>query len=151
MSSLMLQGNFAYQDQYSRALSAAYKWHYRITDPDWALEQDVDTWRKIWRDPQLAQAMQIRLHMVAGREWQVVPGNKNPTEQDKFAAEIVADALGHLKKFGEARALLASPNFLRWPRLYSTVRRGRSWRASGLPRCSTARRATGGCHRSFVI
>jgi len=111
MSGLMLQGNFAYQDQYSRALSAAYLWHHRITDPDWALEQDVDTWRKIWRDPQLAQAMQIRLHMVAGREWQVIPGNKNPTEQDKFAAEIVADALGHLKKFGEARALLAQAVF----------------------------------------
>lgn len=111
MSSLMLQGNFAYQDQYSRALSAAYRWYYRITDPDWALEQDVDTWRKIWRDPQLAQAMQIRLHMVAGREWQVVPGNKNPTEEDKFAAELVADAMGHLKKFGEARSLLAQAVF----------------------------------------
>lgn len=109
--SILLQGTFPYPDLYSRALSAAYRWFYRIIDPDWALEQDADTWRKIWRDPQLAQAMQIRLHMVAGREWQVLPGKKNPGEEDKFAAELVADALSHIKKFGEARALMAQAVF----------------------------------------
>ena len=106
---IMLTGTSPNAELYSRALSNAYRWYYRLIDPDWSIEQDPEIWiKKAWRDPVLAQAMQTRMHMVAGREWQIHPGRKNPSPDDTRAADVVADALARIAKFSEARALLAT-------------------------------------------
>lgn len=106
---IMLTGTSPNAELYSRALSNAYRWYYRLIDPDWSIEQDPEIWiKKAWRDPVLAQAMQTRMHMVAGREWQIQPGRKNPSPDDTRAADVVADAFARIAKFSEARALLAT-------------------------------------------
>ena len=106
---VMLTGTSPNAELYSRALSNAYRWYYRLIDPDWSIEQDPEIWiKKAWRDPVLAQAMQTRMHMVAGREWQIQPGRKNPSPDDTRAADVVADAFARIAKFSEARALLAT-------------------------------------------
>ena len=106
---VMLTGTSPNAELYSRALSNAYRWYYRLIDPDWSIEQDPEIWiKKAWRDPVLAQAMQTRMHMVAGREWQIQPGRKNPSPEDTRAADVVADAFARIAKFSEARALLAT-------------------------------------------
>jgi len=106
---VMLTGTSPNAELYSRALSNAYRWYYRLIDPDWSLEQDPEIWiKKAWRDPVVAQAMQTRMHMVAGREWQIQPGRRNPSPDDTRAADVVADAFARIAKFSEARALLAT-------------------------------------------
>ena len=106
---VMLTGTSPNAELYSRALSNAYRWYYRLIDPDWSIEQAPEIWiKKAWRDPVLAQAMQTRMHMVAGREWQIQPGRKNPSPDDTRAADVVADAFARIAKFSEARALLAT-------------------------------------------
>ena len=102
-----LQGRTLNQELYAGALSNAYSWFQRIYDPDFALEQDPETWRKIWRDAKIAQAMQTRMHWVAGLDWSVVPTARLPEESDRQAADLVGEALSQIRNFSDARGLLS--------------------------------------------
>ena len=66
MSVPILRGIAPHGDLYNRALSAIYKYHIRIIDPDYALQNEPEVWEKMWRDPKIAQAMRQRLHAVGG-------------------------------------------------------------------------------------
>jgi len=111
MTRTALTGSSPFADQYNRLLSAAYRWFYRLVDPDWALEQDPDTWRKIHRDPKFVQNKQYRLATMAGREYTLRPRAEKPTEADLLAASVCADGLDEIRDFAEARALMGNAVF----------------------------------------
>jgi len=96
-------------DLYNRALSAAYQVWYRLYDPDYALGRDPDIWNKVRRDSVCSQCIDTRLHMIAGKDWNLEPASDSP--EDKKAAEILEDILRHVKNFTEARYLLGMALF----------------------------------------
>jgi len=96
-------------DLYNRALSSAYQMWYRLYDPDYALARDPDIWNKVRRDSVCAQCIDTRLHMIAGKAWNLEPASDS--EEDKKVAEICEDILRRIKNFSEARYLLAMALF----------------------------------------
>ena len=96
-------------DLYNRALSSAYQMWYRLYDPDYALSRDPDIWNKVRRDSVCAQCIDTRLHMVAGKEWNLEAATDS--EADKEAASVCEDIIRHIKNFTEARYLLAMALF----------------------------------------
>ena len=93
------------QELYVRALSSIYRYGFRIYDPDFALAQEPDPYEKCRKDPVVAQAIDIRLHGVAGRRWRVMPGGRE--KEDRELAMIVEDAIGSIVGFAEARYEMA--------------------------------------------
>lgn len=89
------------QDLYARALSSVYWAGIRISDPDYALAQEPDPYEKARKDPVVGQAIDIRLHGVAGRKFKIVAGGDS--EADKALADLVDDGLSHIDGFPEAR------------------------------------------------
>jgi hypothetical protein len=65
---------------YSRALASVYRGGFQIYDPSQALAKDPEIIRKLFLDPVIAHARQIRRHMVAGQKWQCEPASKSPAD-----------------------------------------------------------------------
>ena len=109
MSVPILRGIAPHGDLYNRALSAIYKYHIRIIDPDYALQNEPEVWEKMWRDPKIAQAMRQRLHAVGGGPWVIEGAGK--TEEDSAAAEICEAAMRRIRRFNESRFELCQSIF----------------------------------------
>ena len=109
MSVPILRGIAPHGDLYNRALSAIYKYHIRIIDPDFALQNEPEVWEKMWRDPKIAQAMRQRLHSVGGGPWVIEPVGK--TEEDNVAAELCEAAMKKIRRFNESRFELCQAIF----------------------------------------
>lgn len=105
----LIEGRNFNSDLYNHALSSAYNMWGRLYNPDYSLSRDPEIWEKIRRDATIAQAIDTRLHMVAGRTWHCEPGAME--EVDKGAASICDELLRHLKDFTESRLQLATACF----------------------------------------
>jgi len=84
----ILQGVAPAPDIYARALSAAYRLHFRIIDPDFAQQRDYDVWEKLRRDGKVSQAINQRTSAIR-------------------LANLVKIALEEIRNFREARKQLA--------------------------------------------
>lgn len=98
----------AYQ-RYAYMLRDALMMRDWVYDPSFALASDWDIYQKIMRDPVAAHAIRYRKHMVAGTEWRIEPGSDR--QDDKRAAEIIEDLLGHIHGFTDARIRIADSIF----------------------------------------
>jgi len=96
---------------YAHALAAAYRNGIEIWDPDYSLARDPEFWEKVQRDPKIKGPMDKRLHSVAGRDWQVNPGARNPEKRDEKATDVAERILEHLDNFIEGRYNLAKGVF----------------------------------------
>lgn len=109
MTQPLIEGRNFNSDLYNRALSSAYRVWSRLYDPDYALSRDAEIWEKCRRDATIAQAIDTRLHMVAGRGWHLEPGSDE--EASKEAASICEEILRNVKGFTEARLQLSTATF----------------------------------------
>lgn len=93
------------QDLYTQALASVYLSGWRVYESDYASLKDADIYEKARRDPVVAQAFDIRLHAVAGRQWRFVPASDAP--DDKLLAKMAEQAFRQIRDFSEARYELA--------------------------------------------
>ena len=94
-----------HQDLYVRALANVYRSGYRVYDPDFALSREPDIWEKARRDPVIAHAVELRLHMVAARKWSLDPASDR--DEDKMAAKLFEELFRKIGMFHQARYELA--------------------------------------------
>ena len=131
MSVPILRGIAPHGDLYNRALSAIYKYHIRIIDPDYALQNEPEVWEKMWRDPKIAQAMRQRLHAVGGGQWVIEGAGKE--DVDHAAAEICEVAMKKIRRFNESRFELCQAIFRGRSYAYIEGRRTRTRLTPNLP------------------
>lgn len=94
---------------YVRTLASAYKRFSFIIDPDYAIQNEVDAWNKIRRDPDIAHAIQKRRSSVAGLRWKYKEASDEP--QDKLGAKIMTELTKQTKRFHRSRFNLADAIF----------------------------------------
>jgi hypothetical protein len=92
-------------DFYTRILSSLYNNQIRLYDPDYGLLRDPDLYEKLFRDPVLAGALEMRFHDVAGRNWACEPYSDDPA--DREVAAICGDAMRQCDNMLTARAWMA--------------------------------------------
>lgn len=98
------------QQQYVRALSMAYRARTQLHDPSLWLLREPELEEKMLRDPDIAHAVQYRRHLIAGREWTVLPKNSS-SPRSELACLVATETLSHLRSFTSARLALARAFF----------------------------------------
>lgn len=96
---------------YADAISAVWSWWDLISDPSYALREDLDIWEVCQRDPQVYQGIQQRLNAIAGREWRVMPAGNSKRPASKIKASIMDAMLRRIPHFQDARRKLAEAVF----------------------------------------
>lgn len=96
---------------YADALSAVWAWWDMVTDPSYAIKQELDLWEILHRDPKTRQGIDQRLNDAAGREWRVLPGGGSSTPAAKLKAQIVGAALKRIPHFSDFRRRQAQAIF----------------------------------------
>jgi hypothetical protein len=96
---------------YADAISAVWAWWDMVTDPSYALQQELDLWEILQRDPKCYQGIQQRLNNVAGPNWRVFPHNNSKKPADKLMASLVEAMLRKIPHFADARKRLAQAVF----------------------------------------
>ena len=96
---------------YADALSSVWTWWDMVTDPSYALKQELDLWEILHRDPKTRQAIDQRLNDVAGREYRIVPGYGSRTPGAKLKAALCDAAVRRIPHFASARRLQAQAVF----------------------------------------
>jgi len=97
---------------YAHALGVAYRNGIEVYDPDYALAQDPEYWEKVQRDPVIKHAFEARLHKVAGRDWQLVPGKRRARPVDEDAVTLMEEIVDMVPGLTQARYHLAKGVFL---------------------------------------
>jgi len=105
----LLRGVSPVPELYSRALSSAYHFEWRIIDPDFSQEKEPDVWELIRRDGKIAQAIMQRTSTVASKNWSVEPGGDG--EKDAEVASWCEEILEGIPDFRESRKCLAQGIF----------------------------------------
>lgn len=91
---------------YVQALSSAYQDQLQLYEPSVWLAKDPEIEDKMLRDADIAEAVNYRCALVAGRQWTLQP--KFPgSPRAPLAVDVGTQLLGNLKRFSEARKLLA--------------------------------------------
>lgn len=98
------------QALYTRALSSAWRNGVQLHDPSLWLLRDPDAEEKMLRDADIAHAVGYRRHLIAGRQWQLVPKREGVPQCD-LAVDVGTELLGNLKHFTQARLNLARAFF----------------------------------------
>lgn len=98
------------QQLYTRALSMAYRARTQLHDPSLWLLRDPEAEEKMLRDPDIAHAVQYRRHLIAGRQWDVLPQDSDSPRAD-LAVLIGTQTLSQLRGFTSARLALARAFF----------------------------------------
>lgn len=104
MTTYFAQRSFA-GELYARELSNAYRSFRELYDPDYALQQDLEAYEILRRDPGLWHALERREHLVAAFRWHVKPASDR--EEDKALAAVLEALLGKIRRFAECRRMLA--------------------------------------------
>lgn len=101
-------------NRYTSRLANIWRSRQWLDDPDFARLNDYEAWEKFNRDPVIKQAIQMRLHGVAGNSFTMEPASDE--EVDVQAAAWVTWLFGHIRGFSTARQHAAK-----------AVLRGQSW------------------------
>lgn len=111
------------QSLYTRALSSAWRNGIQLYDPSLWLTREPELEEKMLRDADIAHAVTFRRHMIAGRQWSVLP--KNPEhERAPMAVAVGTTLLNEIRGFTAARFNLARAFFsgARFARIHGTTR-----------------------------
>jgi len=100
----------ASQQLYVRALSAAWRNGVQLYDPSVWLMRDPETEEKMLRDADIAHAVGFRRHLIAGRQWTVVPTFEG-SDRAPLATSVATELLKQIKHFTTARLNLARAFF----------------------------------------
>jgi len=111
------------QQIYVRALSAAWRNGVQIYDPSIWLTRDPETEEKMLRDADIAHAVGFRRHLIAGRQWDLMPKVKGSARSD-VAVSVAGELLRSIKHFTGARLNLARAFFsgARFARIHGAPR-----------------------------
>lgn len=120
-SDLRVRG--AAQQIYVRALSAAWRNGVQLYDPAVWLAREPEIEEKMLRDADIAHAVGFRRHLIAGRQWDLVPKVKGSARSD-IAVGVASELLRGIKHFTGARLNLARAFFsgARFARIHGTPR-----------------------------
>jgi hypothetical protein len=88
-------------DLYARALVMAYRSGIRIYDPSLAQAREPDIEAKLLRDADIAMAVKLRQHMIAGNDWYIEPATEDPVNQQ--AAEVMTALCERIRGFTQSR------------------------------------------------
>lgn len=97
------------QNLYVRALSQAWQNGIQIYEPSVWLTRDPEVEEKMLRDADIAHAVGFRRHLIAGRNWKVMP--KVESERSPMAVAIATELIDGIKHFSEVRFQLARAFF----------------------------------------
>lgn len=97
------------QQLYVRSLSAAYRNGTQVFQPSLWLTRDPEAEEKMLRDADIAHAIGYRRHLIAGRQWQVLP--KRETERSPIATVVATELIENIRHFTAARYALARAFF----------------------------------------
>lgn len=122
------------QQLYVRALTQALRNGVQTYDPSIWLVRDPEAEEKMLRDPDIAHAVGYRRHLIAGRQWAVVP--RRQSARAPIAVAIASELLEGIRRFTAARFALARAFFsgARYARIHGTPKvltigdgRARTW------------------------
>lgn len=111
------------QQLYTRAISQAWRNGIQLYDPSLWLTREPELEEKMLRDADIAHAVTFRRHLIAGRQWAVVPKNPN-APRSPVAVAVATDLLQCIQGFTQARLNLARAFFsgARFGRICGQVR-----------------------------
>ena len=111
------------QSIYTRALSTAWRNNVQLHDPSLWLLRDPEAEEKMLRDADIAHAVGYRRHLIAGRQWTVVPRVEG-SPRAPLATLVGTELLKGIKHFTDARLNLARAFFSgsRFGRIHGTPR-----------------------------
>lgn len=98
------------QTLYTTALQTAWRSGVQLYDPDVWLHREPELEEAMLRDADIAQAVTLRRHLIAGRDWSLVPKNDAAPGAD-VATAVGTELLGAIRKFSGARFNLARAFF----------------------------------------
>lgn len=112
------------QQLYTRALSAAWRNRVQVYEPSLWLLRDPEAEEKMLRDADIAHAVGFRRHLIAGKQWQILPGFAE-SQASEVAVAVATDLIRQIEGFSTARMNLARAFFsgARFARIHGTVRR----------------------------
>jgi hypothetical protein len=123
-------------DLYAYALGAPVR-SPRLYDPDYVIRQDSEAYAKMRRDAHIAHILEMRKHLVAGRDWFLEPAS--PAAPDRKLATLLEALVKRTPRFANARFNLTEAVFKgsAWAKIYhapTTIRlhgddRPRTWDA----------------------
>ena len=105
-----LRARSASQQLYVRALSSAWRNGVQLHDPSVWLLRDPETEEKMLRDADIAHAVGFRRHLIAGRQWTVIPQFEG-SDRAPIATSVATELLKQIKHFTTARLNLARAFF----------------------------------------
>jgi len=98
------------QSLYTRALSSAWRSGIQLYDPSLWLLREPELEEKMLRDADIAHAVTFRRHLIAGRQWSLIPRVPN-NERAPMANAIGTDLINRIQGFTQARFNLARAFF----------------------------------------
>lgn len=112
------------QQLYVRALSSAWRNRIQLHEPGVWLNRDPEIEEKMLRDADIAHAVGFRRHMIAGRQWMLMPTAADDPRSE-MAVAIGTDLVNGIKHFTQARLQLARAFFsgARFARIHGETRR----------------------------
>ena len=91
---------------YARALSSAWRYRSRITEPSLWEVRDDEVNEKLMRDADIAHAVEYRCKLVAGKTWDLLARHEGEELSD-LAVSVARELLGEIEQFTVARRNLA--------------------------------------------
>lgn len=123
MSEALRLRNSQSQQLYTRALSSAYRNGIQLHDPSLWQFRDPDVEEKMLRDADIQHAVMYRRHLIAGKDWAVIPRNEAHARAP-MAVEVGTALLKEIEGFTQARLNLARAFFSgsRFARIHGEIR-----------------------------
>lgn len=109
MSSELITQNGHAQQLFVSRYAAAFRRAWLFQPGVW-LQREPEIEEKMLRDADIAHAIGYRCHLVAGRQWTLLPKHKGSPRAD-ISIDIGQQLLGEIQDFTEARALLSRAFF----------------------------------------
>lgn len=108
MSSELMHARSQARELYVRALHSAYRSGVQLYDPSVWQARDPDVVEKMLRDADIAHAVNFRKHLIAGRQWDLIPDAfAEDSAAIRLARVVGGRLLSRIRRFTEARLQLA--------------------------------------------
>lgn len=96
---------------YVQALSEAWMNGVQLYEPSIWRQQDYEVEEKMLRDADIRHAIQYRMHLIAGRQWDLQPKSEDGAGRSNLAVEIGTKLLKEIRQFTSARFNLSRAFF----------------------------------------
>jgi len=112
------------QNVYTRALSSAWRNGIQLHDPSLWLLRDPEVEEKMLRDADIRHAIGYRRHLIAGKDWNVLPRDETNVRAP-VAVHVATELLKEIEGFTQARMNLSRAFFsgARFARIHGRPKR----------------------------